>query len=480
MPRHKNNAPVDLGRAQDLTFGLIDRLACPVGRHQVFLRDAKAPGLRVRVTAAGAKSFVFEAKLDGQTIRSTIGSVKTWSIEAARAEANRLRVTLDRGDDPRELARQRDAAKAAERAAAAAQAETELKEIAAGKLTVRQAWDDYLNARRQYWGDHNYNDHVKLSRAGGKPATRGTRGKGKTIDMPLHSLMGLPLRSLDTVTIEAWAAREAKTRPASARLAWRLLKVFLNWCSEQPEYAGLLTSANPAKTKKAREVLGKPGVKRDVLLREQLSAWFAAVRNISNPVTAAYLQVALLTGARPNEILNLSWDDVNTKWHGLTIRDKVEGERQIPLTPYVEQLLVAIPRRNRWVFSSGRVLVMSPKNERRRAAYHAKRGTVPPIGTIGNSSASGRLIEPSIAHRAACAVAGIEQLTRNGLRRSFRSLTEWLDIPAGVIAQIMGHKPSAIAEKHYTIRPLDLLRIHHERVEAWILEQAGVHFVPRV
>ena len=64
----------------------------------------------------------------------------------------------------------------------------------------------------------------------------------------------------------------------------------------------------------------------------------------------------------------------------------------------------------------------------------------------------------------------------HGLRRSFKSLSEWLDLPAGVVAQIMGHKPSATAEKHYTVRPLDLLRLHHEKLEAWILEQAGIEF----
>ena len=36
--------------------------------------------------------------------------------------------------------------------------------------------------------------------------------------------------------------------------------------------------------------------------------------------------------------------------------------------------------------------------------------------------------------------------------------------------------PSATAEKHYTVRPLELLRLHHERIEAWILEQAGIVF----
>ena len=64
----------------------------------------------------------------------------------------------------------------------------------------------------------------------------------------------------------------------------------------------------------------------------------------------------------------------------------------------------------------------------------------------------------------------------HGLRRSFKSLTEWLEVPVGVVAQIQGHKPSATAEKHYTVRPLELLALHHERIEAWILEQAGIVF----
>ncbi len=87
------------------------------------------------------------------------------------------------------------------------------------------------------------------------------------------------------------------------------------------------------------------------------------------------------------------------------------------------------------------------------------------------------MVEPSIAHRQACAAAGLE-LTLHGLRRSFGTLSEWLEIPAGVVAQIQGHKPSATAEKHYRVRPLDLLRVHHQRIEAWMLEQAGIEFKP--
>lgn len=49
-------------------------------------------------------------------------------------------------------------------------------------------------------------------------------------------------------------------------------------------------------------------------------------------------------------------------------------------------------------------------------------------------------------------------------------------MPAGIVAQIMGHKPSAIAEKHYIQREPDLLHLWHVKIEAWILEQAGIKF----
>jgi integrase len=126
----------------------------------------------------------------------------------------------------------------------------------------------------------------------------------------------------------------------------------------------------------------------------------------------------------------------------MTIRDKVEGERTIPLTPYVAQLLRALPRTNRWAFPA--------------------------------DSESGHITEPRIAHDKALELAGLPHVSLHGLRRSFRTLSEWLEIPVGVIAQIQGHKPSATAEKNYTRRPIDMLHMHHAKLEAWILEQGGV------
>ncbi len=434
MARQSKSTPLDLTRTQDLTIGAIDRLTCPNGKTQAFLRDGKAPGLRVRVTANGAKSFVFEAKLNRQTVRRTIGDVRSWTIEQARTEARRLAVILDNGQDPREIERQRQQERTQAKSVATAQA-----------LTVGEVWTVYLEQRRPFWGALHYRDHLDKAKAGGQPSEKRGGKFALTQPGPLACLMPLRMTDLTQERIEAWATLEGQTRPASARLAWRLLTVFLTWCAEQPQYAALVPAKNPAKTKKAREALGKAGTKTDNLQRGQLPAWFAAVQQLQNPVIAACLQVMLLTGARPGEVLGLRWEDVNTQWAGIAIRDKVEGAREIPLTPYVARLLASLPRRNEWVFSSP-------------------------------TSASGCLSEPNTPHTRACKVAGLEGLTLHGLRRSFKSLTEWLEVPVGVVAQIQGHKPSATAEKHYTVRPLELLALHHERIEAWILEQAGIVF----
>ena len=423
------------------TAGRVSGFKCPPDKKQAFMWDVTAPGLGLRATPAGKPAYVFQSVYQGKDLRITIGSPAAWSIPDAQAKARELQRLIDEGKDPRDLKREAIAAVEAKRQQE--QEQEQADKVAA--VTVGEAWAAYVAERTPHWGDLHRKDHERLTRAGGETSKRGTRGRGVTIAGPLHPLLGLALRDLTAPVIEAWAAREAQTRPTAARLAWRLLKAFLGWCAEQPEYAPVLPSVNPAKTKKAREALGKAKAKDDSLLKEQLPAWFAAVRSIGNPTVAAYLQTLLLTGARPGEVLAMRWDDLNTQWRGLTIRDKVEGERVIPLTPYVHNLLAALPRRNEFVFASSR-----------------------------NENAP--LTEPNHAHDKACKVAAIDGLTLHGLRRSFGTLSEWLEAPSGVVAQIQGHKPSATAEKHYRVRPLDLLRVHHERIEAWILEQAGIVF----
>ena len=476
MARPNKTAAIDFAAPHDLTHGLLDRARCPDGVPFVLVRDADKKGLRLRVTQAGGKHWQFETRVKGKLFTRALGEWPAVSIEDAKIEAHRLRGLTEQGIDPREIERQQQETKAVADAEKAAQAVQQAKTRAAELLTVGEVWNDYIAQRREFWGDLHYQDHVNKSQAGGKPSKRRGENEKLTKPGPLAELMPIALKDLDQSRIEAWAAKEGKTRPTSARLAWRLLTVFLTWCAEQSEYAALLPAKNPAKTKKAREALGKAGTKKDVLQRGQLEAWFSAVRQINNPTISACLQTLLLTGARLNEVLTMRWEDVNTQWKGISINDKVEGAREIPLTPYVESLITALPRRNQYVFASARALAMDGKNIARRERKSAAKGKAAPVGAVLETSETGYISEPNTPHTRACKAAGLEGLTLHGLRRSFKSLTEWQEVPVGVVAQIMGHKASATAEKHYTVRPLELLALHHNRIEAWMLEQAGIAF----
>ena len=126
------------------------------------------------------------------------------------------------------------------------------------------------------------------------------------------------------------------------------------------------------------------------------------------------MRALLLTGARREEMAALKWADVDFQWCKLTIADKVEATRVIPLTPYLAQQLATPPRINEFVFAS--------------------------------TGKAGRIADTRASHAKALQSAGIESLTIHGLRRSFSLLGESAaGAPAGAIAHVMGHNPSATA-----------------------------------
>ena len=462
-----------------LTNERIAALTCPPEKQQSFLWDTESPGLAIRVTASGAKSFIFESKLNRKTIRITLGDVRAWVLNSvwsrkgsdkreiqrgAREEASRLKTIIDMGKDPRQVSADEIAAEQAKRNEQTATVHAEQQAIARGQITVGEVWETYIEARRAKWGERTLFDHMKVI----KPER--TKGEGENQKIltaaVLSSLMPLPLSALTAERVSEWLEEETPKRATQAALAFRLLRAFINWCNERNEYKGI-AAPDACARKVSREHLPKAKAKSDALQREQLRLWFEAVRRIPNPTIAAYLQGLLITGARRNELTGLRWEEVDFQWNSITIRDKVEGERTIPLTPYLASLLRDLKRRNE----------TPPTVRRLNTLKEAGKPWKPsPWVFSSQTSATGRLEEPSIAHRKAIAAAGLPTVSLHGLRRSFGSLSEWCEVPVGVVAQIMGHKPSATAEKHYRERPLDLLRMWHSRIEAWILEQAGIEF----
>lgn len=417
------------------TSGRVSEFTCPDDKKQVFLWDSKSPGLGLRATQ-GSKSYIYQGKLSSQTIRLTIGDVKTWTIEKAQAEARRLQSLIDQGRDPR----QQKAEQVTQDQAARELAKIETMRNA---ITVQTVWDEYIAQHESSWGTHHIADHHKIAQQGGQPKKRGS---GVTVQGALYPILKMRMVDISAELLTSWQKEEAKTRATSARHAFVLFRTFWNWCVRHKVY-GCLIDTKALEDRKLRNEVPDPKTKKfDVLQRAQLPAWFEAVRGLSNPTISAYLQGLLLTGARREELAELKWEDVDFKWHSLWVKDKVEADgRMIPLTPYFASLIKALPRRNQWVFSSP-------------------------------TSADGKLAEPRIAHNKALSVAGLDHITLHGLRRTFASLVEWVEMPVGVVAQIMGHTPNATAERHYKNRPLELLAIWHCKYEAWILEQASVEF----
>ncbi|CAJ4540930.1 Phage integrase [Burkholderia pseudomallei] len=439
---------------QNFTAARVESLQCEPGKQQTIYWDAKTPGFGLRITSAGARAYVFESRLFGKTIRLTIGDARAWDLGRARTEAARLKTLIDDGKDPREVRAEQQAAHEARRSESLRQ-----------DLLVSEAWERYLDARKEKWSVRHYLDHQRLSDPGGRPAKK---GGGQIVAGPLAPLMKLRLSALSKDAVDGWLAGEAKTRPARARLAFSLLRAFITWCQEQADLADL-ASMEICTNKRIREQLPKAMTKSDCLQREQLAAWFRAVCKIENPVQSAYLQGLLISGARREEWAGLRWNDVDFRWRSLVLDDKVEGTggRTIPLTPYLATLLMNLKRLNE-----------TPPDRRQLARLKERGETWAPSEWVfaSKTSEDGKIAEPRIAHNKALAAAELPHVTLHGLRRSFGTLSEWVEVPVGVVAQIQGHKPSAIAEKHYRRRPLDLLRKWHDSIEAWILEQAGIQF----
>jgi len=220
---------------------------------------------------------------------------------------------------------------------------------------------------------------------------------------------------------------------------------FLRCCSAKPEYRAM-TDRDAGRAAAILDELPSTSENKrtDCLEAAQLPGWFAGADKLGNRTIATYLKGLLLTGARREELAAIKWADIDFTWSRLTLADKVEKTRVIPLTLYMAHQLATLPRINEFVF----------------AAKGAK---------------GGRITEPRASHAKVMLDAGITTLTIHGLRRSFSLLGEAAGAPAGAIAQVMGHKPSATAEG-YRPRSVDALRPYLAQIEAHILEQAGIVF----
>ena len=414
------------------TAGRVAGFKCPAGKTQAFLWDVTVPGLGLRATPGGKPAYVFQGEFQQKTIRITIGNPDAWSIPQAQEKARELQRQIDEGHDPRDLKRDVIAAAVEKKAVAAAQA-----------VTVGDVWPRYLEEgkpkRKEAFKPRYRADLEAMAAPGGE---KKRRGKGNTRPGPLFPLLALALSEVNEDTLKSWFDREAMTGKHQAARALMMFRGFLRWCSAKPEFRTLV-DRDAGKAAAIVEALPSNTRRTDALEAAQVPGWWTGVEQLNNRTASVYLRALLLTGARREEIAALKWADVDFRWCKLTIADKVEATRVIPLTPYLAQQLASLPRINEFVFAS--------------------------------TGKAGRIADTRASHSKALQSAGIDSLTIHGLRRSFSLLGESAGAPAGAIAQVMGHKPSATAEG-YRPRSVDALRPYLAQIEAHILDQAGVVF----
>jgi hypothetical protein len=196
---------------------------------------------------AGEKAYVFQAKLNGRVVRVTIGRVGAGTLAAARAKANKLQAMIDEGIDPRQEKRDRLAAVEAKRV----EAETKRVESERVAAPALEAWQQYIDARRGKWSARHLLEHERVIAEGGEPRAQGRRPGESDKTMP-----GILRPLLVAAPLPELVQRSPRV--------------------PQPSTAGACI------TRMARDELPKNTAKDDCLQREQLPAWFVAVRQIGN------------------------------------------------------------------------------------------------------------------------------------------------------------------------------------------------------
>src|SRR5574340_364129 len=290
-----------------LTKKLIEGAACPT-QGQTFLRDDVLRGFGVRLTP-GSKSFFLEKLIHGQVRRMTLGRFGEMTLDEARANAKKRMVEIDEGRDPVAERRQRSIA------------------------------PTFHDLEKMYLTRHAA---LKKSRANDEAILN-------------HHLSYLRPRKLVTITRDEIARLHSKigTEPSSVirpgrpvqrpmpRTANQTLALLRSMLNLAMDWGLLPPGPNPClRIKKFPEVSRERFVKPD-----ELPKLWAAIQSEPNVFVRGAFFVALLTGARRDEVLTMRWHDLDLQQGTWTIPQTKAGRSHvIPLPVPVMQELLQLPR----------------------------------------------------------------------------------------------------------------------------------------
>ena len=273
---------------------------------QIFLRDTEVVGLAIRLTPAGTKSWVFEARMQGRMRRTTFGSYPALSVDAARRRAIALRGQIHDGRNPAETRR------------------TGRRVLTFGELRAEYL-DRHARERKRSW----HEDELRLAR----------------------NLAGWTARRLDELSTNLIARRMSElARTAGPYEANRTLALVRHMLRKAEQW-GHRTGPNPASgierfPERARE---------RYLMPDEAERVIVALRGETDPYWRAYFLLTLLLGTRRAELLGARWenvvlDDINPTLY--LEHTKAGRSHLLPLPEAAASILRALPRvdGSPWVF----------------------------------------------------------------------------------------------------------------------------------
>lgn len=263
------------------------------GSHSKVWYDDKATGFGVRVSEAGVKSFVLNYSVAGRERRATIGRWPEWSADAAREEARRLRVEIDKGVDPlRE------------------------QETARGERTLADLADDYI-------------DNYAVIHKREKSVYEDRRMLEKII---LPKLGRLRVSAVDRRDIESLHNSQKATKYQANRVLALVSKMFTFAMNRK------MRADNPAK--------GIPRFQEDKreawFSAEQLQKFADALDAYPEQDAADALRLLIVTGARPHEVIGAEWPQFDLQrgiWTKTSHHTKQKKDDHLPLNPSALMIL---------------------------------------------------------------------------------------------------------------------------------------------
>jgi integrase len=227
------------------------------------VHDHDQPGLRIRVTPSGHKSFcvVYRAR-GGDIERVTLGPYPALRLKKAREEARAIVGRFAVGKNPAEEKRQ-------------------MREEA----TLGELWQKFLNLHA-------------------KPRKRSWETDERRWKLHLSSHADERLRSFTTPRV---ASLLAEVAAASGPGASNRVRALLFTMFEKGRKEWGLTVPNPV-----RDTARNPEKSRErYLLPEELRAFISAVDSYPDPDTRLWLTLALFTAQRRGALCRMKWADVN-------------------------------------------------------------------------------------------------------------------------------------------------------------------------